>query len=144
MDEKPVNHLSSRRIGAYSNSLEKHVAEKTFEVLRARAAAGESFVVVGRCAEYVLRDNPGLIRIFVCGRRQEKLRRIMELRQVPEFRAEDIMREVDRQRKAYHNYYCDTKWGDARGYDMAVNSSKLGIPGTVDTLVHFIRAFREA
>lgn len=45
------------------------------------------------------------------------------------------IRRIDRDRKAYHNYYCDTKWGDARGYDLVVNSGKLGIEKTVDTLV---------
>ena len=52
------------------------------------------------------------------------------------------MRRVDRDRKAYHNYYCDTKWGDARGYDLVVNSGKLGIEKTVDTLVAYVRAYQ--
>ena len=52
------------------------------------------------------------------------------------------MRRVDRDRKAYHNYYCDTKWGDARGYDLVVNSGKLGIEKTVDTLVTYVRAYQ--
>jgi len=52
------------------------------------------------------------------------------------------IKEVDRSRKSYHNYYCDTKWGDARGYDLVVNSGKLGIEKTVDTLVAYVRAYQ--
>ena len=54
MDEKPVNFFTSRRIGRFSNSLEVNVAEKTFAMLRSKAAEGESFVVIGRCGEQVV------------------------------------------------------------------------------------------
>ena len=54
MDEKPVNFFASRRVGKYSNSLEVNVAEKTFAMLRSKAASGESFLIIGRCGEQVL------------------------------------------------------------------------------------------
>ena len=142
MDEKPVNFFSSRRIGSYSNSLEENVAEKTFEFIRNTAASGESFVVVGRCAEYILRGNPNLVSLFICGDLDEKIRRVAERAKVSEARAAELIRETDRRRKLYHNYYCDNKWGDARGYDMTVNSSKLGIEQTAAALVRYIRAFQ--
>lgn len=142
MDEKPVNFFSSRRIGSYSNSLEENVAEKTFEFIRNTAASGESFVVVGRCAEYILRGNPNLVSLFICGDQDEKIRRVAERAKVSEARAAELIRETDRRRKLYHNYYCDNKWGDARGYDMTVNSSKLGIEQTAAALVRYIRAFQ--
>ena len=53
------------------------------------------------------------------------------------------MRATDRRRKTYHNFYCDRKWGDSRGYDVLVNTSRLGIPATADALVYYINAFRE-
>ena len=58
MDEKPVNFFASRRIGRFSNSLEVNVAEKTFDMIRAKAASGESFLLIGRCGEQVLKDDP--------------------------------------------------------------------------------------
>ena len=61
MDEKPVNFFASRRVGKYSNSLEVNVAEKTFAMLRSKAASGESFLIIGRCGEQVLKDNPCLL-----------------------------------------------------------------------------------
>ncbi len=77
MDEKPVNFFASRRIGRFSNSLEVNVAEKTFAMLRSKAAEGESFVVIGRCGEQVLENNPNCISIFICGDPQFKLNRVM-------------------------------------------------------------------
>ena len=143
LDEKPVNLFSSRRIGSFSNSLEFHVAEKTFDFIRSRADSGESFVVVGRCAEQVLYGNPNYVRFFIRGEMHDKIRRVAANDRVSEAHAVQLIKETDRRRRAYHNYYCDCKWGDARGYDLTVNSDKLGITKTVDVLVQYIRAFME-
>jgi len=143
MDEKPVNLFSSRRIGGFSNSLEFNVAEKTFEFIQSQADSGESFVIVGRCAEQVLRGNPNYLRFFIRGEMHDKIRRVAANDRVSEKDAVQLIRETDRRRKAYHNYYCDCKWGDARGYDLTVNSDRLGIPQTVEVLVQYIRAFME-
>ena len=78
MDEKPVNFFASRRIGKYSNSIEVNVAERTFAMLREKAAAGESFLIIGRCGEQVLKDNPNMISVFICGDPDFKLARVME------------------------------------------------------------------
>ena len=53
------------------------------------------------------------------------------------------IRTVDHQRKAYHNYYCEMKWGDARAYDLTVKSDVLGMEGTAEMLIRYIRAFQE-
>ena len=143
MDEKPVNFFLSRRIGEYSNSLEENVAEMTFNYINAKAVSGESFIVVGRCAEQVLKGNPNLVRIFIEGDRDVKIQRIKDIENVSDSKAEAIMREVDRKRKTYHNYYCDRKWGDSRGYDIVANSSKLGLEKTADILVSCVKAFKE-
>ena len=141
MDEKPVNFFASRRIGRFSNSLEVNVAEKTFAMLRSKAAEGESFVVIGRCGEQVLANNPNCISIFICGDPQFKLNRVMNKLGLNAEQAIEEIRNVDRSRKNYHNYYCDTKWGDARGYDMTVKSDVLGCEETAKLLVGYIRSF---
>ena len=143
MDEKPVNFFASRRIGRFSNSLEVNVAEKTFAMLRSKAAEGESFVVIGRCGEQVLENNPNCISIFICGDPQFKLNRVMNKLGLNAEQAIEEIRNVDRSRKNYHNYYCDTKWGDARGYDLTVKSNVLGCEGTAEMLVGYIRSFME-
>lgn len=143
LDEKPVNFLISRRIGEYSNSLEDNVAKKTFSLIRAMADRGDSFVIVGRCAEYILRDNPCAIRVFISGAMEDKILRIMETNGLSREEAEDLIHQTDRRRKAYHNYFCENKWGDSRGYDVTVNSSKFGIDTTVEVLTDLIRTFLE-
>ena len=143
MDEKHVNFFTSRRIGRFSNSLEVNVAEKTFAMLRSKAAEGESFVVIGRCGEKVLANNPNCISIFICGDQQFKLNRVMNKLGLNAEQAIEEIRNVDRSRKNYHNYYCDTKWGDARGYDLTVKSNVLGCERTAEMLVGYIRSFME-
>lgn len=143
MDEKPVNFFTSRRIGRFSNSLEVNVAEKTFAMLRSKAAEGESFVVIGRCGEQVLENNPNCISIFICGDPQFKLDRVMNKLGLNAEQAIEEIRNVDRSRKNYRNYYCDTKWGDARGYDLTVKSNVLGCERTAEMLVGYIRSFME-
>ena len=142
-DERPVNFFASRRIGKFSNSIEVNVAERTFQMLRTKAAHGESFVVLGRCGEQVLKDNPNCISIFICGNPQFKLSRIMEKLGLDAEAAIEEIKTVDRSRKNYHNYYCDTKWGDARGYDMTVKSDVLGCEKTAEMLTGYIRDFME-
>ena len=143
MDEKPVNFFASRRVGKYSNSLEVNVAEKTFAMLRSKAASGESFLIIGRCGEQVLENNPNCISIFICGDPQFKLNRVMNKLGLNAEQAIEEIRNVDRSRKNYHNYYCDTKWGDARGYDLTVKSNVLGCERTAEMLVGYIRSFME-
>ena len=140
-DEKPVNIFASRRIGKYSNSIEVNVAERTFAMLREKAAAGESFLIIGRCGEQVLKDNPNMISVFSCGDPDFKLARVMEKMGLDADQAIDEIKSVDRSRKNYHNYYCNTKWGDARGYDMTIKSNVLGCEATAEMLVSYIRRF---
>ena len=141
-DEKPVHLLWSRRIGENFNAPEDALARETFEHIQELADSGESFVVLGRCSDYVLRANPNAVHLFIAGKPDQKRQRLMEEKSLTADQAALEIRRIDRDRKAYHNYYCNTKWGDARGYDLVVNSGKLGIDKTVDTLVAFVRAYQ--
>lgn len=140
-DEKPINFLVSRRIGQYSNAIEANIAESTFNFISEAADSGESFVVVGRCSEFILRGNPNLVSIFVTGDKDDKIKRIMEINNLSESKAIDLIKATDRKRKSYHNYYCSIKWGDSRGYDILINTSRVGIDSTCETLLSYIKAF---
>lgn len=143
-DEKPVNPFLSRKVRNYSNSIEEVMAEKVFDFIRDRAEEGESFVVVGRCSENVLRGNPNTVSVFVLGDMKDRLARIEKLYNLSESKAMLAIKKKDKLRKLYHNYYSDIKWGDSRGYHVSVNSSLLGIEGTVDMLMDLIDKFRNA
>jgi len=143
-DERPKNPLLSRTVRGFTNSPEENVAQMQFDFIRERADAGESFVIVGRCAESVLRGRSHLITIFVMGDMDQKILRTMETENLSEEEAKKRVEQVSRQRKAYHNHYCKEKWGDARNYDLTINSSRLGVEGTTCVLMDYIDARRTA
>ncbi len=139
-DEKPKKHLMYRTVNGFSNAPGDAIAEMQFDYLRERAAAGDSFVVVGRCAEEVLKDYPGLISIFVLADQDFKAQRTMVRGSISREEALLLMERRDKARKTYHNQYCKGKWGDSRSYHLTINSAKLGIEGTVDLLEQYIQA----
>ena len=136
---KPRKLLMSRRVGAYSNSLEEIVADMQFDYIREKADKGTSFVIVGRCAETVLRGRKELISIFILGDEECKKNRIKERYNLNEADAAAKMARHDKKRKRYHNRHSDFKWGDSRGYDLCVNSSRLGVEKTAEMLEMYIK-----
>lgn len=137
-DETPRNLLFSRKVKGLSNSAEENIANLQFDYLRKKAKAGESFVVVGRCAETILRDHECMISFFILGDWSCKVDRITRLYDMYPEEAESLILKEDRKRKGYHNYYCKGKWGDSRNYDLSVNSSKLGEEETAKMLIDYI------
>lgn len=139
-DEKPVSPLFYPIMmdGSYL-PLEQTVANHMFDFIRTKGdKEKESFVIVGRCAEYILRNNPNLISIFILGDKETKMKRVMEKYELDEKNALSRMRKEDKMRKTYHNFYADGKWGDSRCYDICMNSSTLGIEKTVNALIAYI------
>ena len=110
-----------------------------FEAIKALADR-EPCVIVGRCADYALEDYPNRVRIFVTGDDKAKIKRLAERNNVTEAKAKEIMMKTDKERSSYYNYYSSKKWGDVRSYDLCVNSSVLGIEGTVDLIIYFANA----
>ena len=115
------------------------IAQFQFDYIRKKAENGESFVVVGRCSENVLKDYDCLISVFVTGDKEHKIQRVMEHFDLSESEAYTKMRRHDRTRKQYHNRYSEGKWGDATYYDMCINSSPLGIEKTVNVLENYVK-----
>lgn len=137
-DEKPRNYFFTRSVRGYSNSMEENLATMQFDFLRQKAEEGKSFIVVGRCADHILKDYPALISIFVLGDWENKVERIKKIYGVSTSEAENIIYREDRKRKYYHNSYCKGKWGDSRNYDLSININKLGEEATVEVLADYI------
>lgn len=137
-DEIPKIPFISRTVRGFSNSPEENLAQMQFEFLRKKAESGESFVVVGRCSEMVLKEFDCMIPIFVLGDMEAKIERIMRVREVSREKAIQLIKTHDRMRKSYHNYYCTGKWGDSRNYEMSINSSKIGLDETVKIIEAYI------
>lgn len=139
-DEKPVSPFFYPSIMDVGNlPLEQKVANHIFNFIRTKGnEEKQSFVIVGRCAEYVLRDNPNMISIFILSDYEAKCERVMKKYNLDEKAAQSMMKKEDKMRKIYHNFYADGKWGDSRSYDICMNSATLGVDKTVDVLIAYI------
>ncbi len=138
-DEKPRFRLSSRRVRGFSNSPEEHIAQMQFDFIRNLAEEGKSFIIVGRCAETVLKGNKALTSIFVLADMDEKVKRVAGRMEMSPEVAEAYIVRNNIKRKLYHNNHAQGKWGDSRNYDLSINSSRLGIEKTADFLASYIR-----
>lgn len=137
-DESARNLFFSRTVNGFSNSPEEIIAQMQFDYIKQKSDSGESFVVIGRCSDYILRGNPGLVRVFILGDEEAKVKRVMERESLSEDKARGLMEQSDKRRKYFHNTHSDNKWGDSRSYDITVNSSKLGLEGTSELIVKYI------
>ena len=97
-------------------------------------------VIVGRCADYALSDYENVVNLFIYANEDAKIRRIKErfADVKTDDQAKDMMNKKDKQRQSYYNYYSSKKWGRADSYDLCINSSKLGIEGTVKFIIQYI------
>ena len=108
-----------------------------FETIKKLAEKGPC-VIVGRCADYVLKEEPNVIEFFISGNMYDKKKRILERYDIEKPKVEEFIRKTDKRRASYYNYYTDMKWGDARNFDLCINSSKSGIEGAVDLMLAYI------
>ncbi len=143
-DERPINIFMSKRRGNHTNSVEQIIYDKIKDFIRERADSGESFVVVGRCSDYILRNCPNAVHIFVTGDKEEKIKRIMELHNLSYEDAKDKVKFKDRQRRNFHNRHSDKKWGDSRVYNMCINATSIGIDSTADIIERYAKDFKNA
>ena len=137
-EEKKPNKLFSRRVKGLSNSIEENVALIEGDFLRNQTNKGESFVIVGRLSSHLFRKHKNHIALFVLADHEAKVKSVMSREGVGEREAEEMMRFNDHKRKNYHNSFSDIKWGDSRGYDLCINSTRLGIEGTTAFLKDYI------
>lgn len=99
-------------------------------------------VIVGRCADYALADRNDTLNIFIFGNEDVKIKTIMNrFPELNEGKARDMMVKKDKQRQSYYNYYSSKKWGCADTYDLCINSSTLGVDGTVDLICQYVNDF---
>ncbi len=98
-------------------------------------------VIIGRCADYALSEKKNCVRIFIYGNEDEKTKHVMEKYNIDAAKAKEMCMKKDKQRQSYYNYYSSKKWGRADSYDLCVNSSVLGINGTVKLITQYVEDF---
>ena len=112
-----------------------------FDAIRRVASEGPC-VIVGRCADYVLRDKPNAVKLFVRADMRQRMERAVAVHNVDIDKAEDYVRKMDKQRASYYNYYATNTWGDINNYDLCLDTGKLGIEGSVELILEYL-ALRE-
>ena len=108
------------------------------DVIR-RLAEEKSCVFVGRCADYILRDNPRCVNVFISCSNEERIKRLCRMHSISEREAEEMMNKADKKRAEYYNYYSYKKWGAAETYHLCIDSSVLGVEGTTDFIEEFVK-----
>ena len=151
-DERPTssflyNLVMDTYSFGYNNStyVDMPISQKVFlaqfNAIKDLADAGPC-VIVGRCADYALQDRTDTLNIFIFGSEATKIKTIMNrFPELNEGKARDMMVKKDKQRQSYYNYYSSKKWGRADTYDLCINSSTLGVDGTVDLICQYVNDF---
>ena len=109
------------------------------DVIR-KLAERQSCVFVGRCADYILRENPRCINVFISAEIDDRIRRVSEMMQVSADKAKELIRQTDKKRPDYYNYYTNKEWGVAKSYHLCVNSSLLGETETLFFIIKYVQA----
>lgn len=104
-----------------------------------KAAAKGNCVFVGRCADYVLRDMPNVLNLFITAPMDFRSHHVMEREGVDRQTAEKIINDKEHARATYYNYYTGKRWGDSSSYDLCIDSSILGVEGTAQFIADFIK-----
>lgn len=151
-DEKPTGSLLFSLVtgvqmhgnlgGAYMDMPLNHkIFLAQFDAIRRLASEG-GCIIVGRCADYVLRDKPNAVKLFVKADMRQRMERAVAVHGVDITKAEDYVRKMDKQRASYYNYYATNTWGDVNNYDLCLDTGKLGIEGSVELIMDYV-ALRE-
>ena len=102
-----------------------------------------SCVIVGRSADYILRDRKELVRVFICADKADRVKRIAERENIPENKAAERVRKMDRARSSYYNYNTDQTWGAAESYDLCINVSRCGVDNAVQQILSFVKMLED-
>ncbi len=147
-DEKPTTSflyslvMDTYSAGSYATApfldmpLNHKVFLAQFDTIK-KLAEQESCVIVGRCADYALANYPDCINIFIRADLDDRIKIISKRMDMTENKAKDLILKTDKQRASYYNYYTSKKWGDARSYDLCLNTSKLTVDDCVDMILDY-------
>lgn len=107
-----------------------------------RLAGEKSCIIVGRCADYVLRDFPNVIRVFVYADKESCIKNVAEVKGIFDRKeAQHKIAAIDKERAAYYKSHTGSNWQDARNYDLCLNSGKLGFEKCVQVICDYLNTF---
>lgn len=104
-----------------------------------KKVSAEPCVIVGRCADYVLKDRTDCIKLFIYADLQSRIDYAVKVHNVPLEKAPSIVRKTDKSRADYYNYYSTGKWGDPQNYDLCINSTELSKDKAVELIGFYLK-----
>ena len=147
LDEKPSKSLLysivmdpyafAYNAPSYNMNLNQQAFKATFDTIKRIADEG-SCVIVGRCSDYILRDNDRMVSAFIYSPKDVRIKNVMSRYDLTESKAKSQIDKEDKGRASYYNYYTSKKWGAMESYDICFNSSLLSQEDSVDYLVSLI------
>ena len=147
LEEKPTSSLLYALSGGYTSAAVVGdrvdvlpMNDRVFYVqsnLIRKAAREGSCVIVGRCADYILRNNPDAVHVYIHADLPIRIERGIQYYGLSPEKAESVLLRIDRQRASYHNFYSDRKWGKAENYDLCLNSGIIGLDNTVEIISRY-------
>ena len=122
----------------YNNELSnENLFRLQSEAIR-KAAADHSCIFIGRCADYVLRNHPRCVNVFVTADMDDRIANVMKWNNCTAEKAQSIIEKGDSERAEFYNFYSSGTWGAASTYHLCINSSVLGIEGTAAFIKEFV------
>lgn len=135
----PGMYLEFISASSYIQSFDEKVYRKEAEIIRKLAEKGPC-VIVGRCADYILKDREDCINVFICADKEDRKQRIAKLYDLTERKAAERIRRTDKERRYYYELHTGRDWGSISSHQMLFNASLLGIDRIVDLLELMYRA----
>lgn len=118
--------------------LNQRVFLAQFDTINKIASEG-SCVIVGRCADYVLKELSGVTHVFIYATVEKRIERIMRIEGVSETAAKELVRKTDRQRRSYYNFFADGNWGLRSNYDLMLRTDNRNPDEIADSIITFSR-----
>lgn len=102
----------------------------------------QNCIIIGRCGDFILRNNPDVLRLFIYADEKTCVKNVVELYGMIPAEAKKTIEKIDKSRAAYYKYYTDKNWYDVSNYDLCINTSDIGFEGAVDVIVDYIKRVR--
>ena len=96
-------------------------------------------ILVGRCADYALESYKNVVSVFIHADLDARIRRIARIYNLTDAKAKDMILKTDKKRAGYYNYYTNKKWSDSKSYELCLTSSELGIDGTANAIIDYVK-----
>lgn len=135
---EPIEESSRLNGTEYVPPLTQQVYELQCDIIRKLAERG-SCIIVGRCADFVLRDHKNCINVFICADWEDRVERIAAKYDISQRKAADKIKKMDRERRNYYESHTGQEWGSIDSHHMLLNVSRLGMDRTVDILERICR-----